>query len=552
MYTALYRAFRPETFETILGQEHIIKILKNQIRTGTTGHAYLFCGTRGTGKTSTARILAKGVNCLTAEETDRPCGQCAHCLAIKDGSFVDVIEIDAASHNGVENIRELRESVKYPPVSGRCKVYIIDEVHMLSTGAFNALLKTLEEPPASVMFILATTEVQKLPATILSRCLRLDFKRIPEQTLKRGMEDICQQMNVEITPDALGLVAANADGSARDGLSLLDQCISAGYQQVTRETVLELLGTAGEEIFLELTDHVREKQVAEGLLLLNRVIADGKDVRQLIKDWIAHLRNLLMTKFVDHPEEMLNLSAENVERLKVQSKDTDLAFIDRCILGLSQTLAEAKWSNQPRVLLELTLVKLTVDEPSVHHQPVQAATPAVTPSRPQGDLGPAPGMQPAPAMIKVEPEQLPAASQTKPDFPTPQPKQAKPDVQISSGDQPASSGQVYDQKDLHNLWQGVLNDGGRLRGSFNLLRRGTALKEVNEATFVVEVEGDHLARYVTDNAKDLEDLMNARTGRELRLNCISTSSEESKSGGKTAEDLADEISHKFNIQIEVE
>lgn len=542
MYTALYRAFRPETFDTILGQEHIIKILKNQISTGTTGHAYLFCGTRGTGKTSTARILAKGVNCLAHEEKERPCGQCEHCLAIKEGTFIDVVEIDAASHNGVENIRELRESVKYPPVSGRCKVYIIDEVHMLSTGAFNALLKTLEEPPARVMFILATTEVQKLPATILSRCLRLDFKRIPETTLRRGMEEICQQMKVEITSDALGLVAANADGSARDGLSLLDQCISAGYQQVNRETVLELLGTAGEEVFIELTDHVKEKQVAEGLLLLNRIIADGKDVRQLMKDWISHLRNLMMTKFVDHPETILNLSTENVERLKAQSKSADLAFIDRCILGLSQTLVEAKWSNQPRVLLELTLVKLTVDELKVNDGHTAVPVPQMPSIANQDGAG------------KVAEEKKPIRSQPSADRQISPQDGAKADTGRPLADQgsPPPKKELLDSRALQELWQGVLNDGGRIRGSFNLLRRGTTLKEVGESTFVVEIEGDHLMRYVNDNAKDLEDLMKNHIGRELRLNCVSASGEEKKDGAKTAEDLANEIAHKFNIQIEVE
>ena len=206
MYTALYRAYRPEVFDEILGQGHIIKILKNQLATDTVSHAYLFCGTRGTGKTTTARILAKGVNC--ASDGEKPCGVCDACRGIKDGTYMDVIEIDAASNNGVDNIRELRESVKYPPAVGRKKVYIVDEVHMLSSGAFNALLKTIEEPPEYVMFILATTEPHKLPATILSRCMRLDFKRVPEEILATGMADICQQKGINVTEGALRLIAA--------------------------------------------------------------------------------------------------------------------------------------------------------------------------------------------------------------------------------------------------------------------------------------------------------------------------------------------------------
>ncbi|MDD3863528.1 MAG: DNA polymerase III subunit gamma/tau, partial [Eubacteriales bacterium] len=240
MYQALYRSYRPETFQELLGQEHIVRILKNQLDAGTTGHAYLFCGTRGTGKTSTARILAKGLNCL-APQGQRPCGECAVCRDIAAGTFVDVIEIDAASNNGVDNIRELRESVNYPPASGRSKVYVIDEAHMLSTPAANALLKTLEEPPESIVFILATTEPQKLPATILSRCLRLDFHRVSEDLIRHRFAEICKERGIEAGEDALALIASNADGSVRDGLSLLDRC-AAGNGAVTREVVLELLG----------------------------------------------------------------------------------------------------------------------------------------------------------------------------------------------------------------------------------------------------------------------------------------------------------------------
>ena len=247
MYQALYRAYRPEVFEEMLGQEHIVRILRNQLETETVSHAYLFCGTRGTGKTTTARILAKGLNCLS--DGRKPCGVCPNCMAIREGNFIDVIEMDAASNNGVDSIRELRESVKYPPAVGRKKVYIIDEVHMLSSGAFNALLKTLEEPPEDVVFILATTEPQKLPATILSRCMRLDFRRVPENTLVEGMQRICRDQGIDVHEDALRLIAANADGSVRDGLSILEQCLSAGQKTVSREDVLELLGTSGTEVF---------------------------------------------------------------------------------------------------------------------------------------------------------------------------------------------------------------------------------------------------------------------------------------------------------------
>jgi len=505
MYTALYRSFRPETFDGILGQEHIVKILKNQINTKTTGHAYLFCGTRGTGKTSTARILAKAMNCL-AEEGQRPCGVCANCMSIKDGTFMDVMEIDAASNNGVDNIRELRESVKYPPAAGRCKVYIIDEVHMLSTGAFNALLKTLEEPPESVVFILATTEVQKLPATILSRCLRLDFKRVPERTLRQGMRDICGQMEVKISDAALGLIASNADGSVRDALSLLDQCISSGEKTVTRENVIDILGTAGEEIFVEMTDLVIRHQIADALLLLDRVMADGKDVRQFMKDWVSHFRSLLMTKFIKNPEDIINMSSENVERIRKQSEETDLSYINESIIKLSQTLSDAKWSTQPRILLELCIVKLAMDQTGFPSIPAQGYMKTTEP-------------QPAVTVAKTA--------------------ESKPAVMQNSAD--------HDR-----LWHKIFEEGETLKGSFNLLRVGTRLKEINENHFLVEASNEMTLAYVRENAKDLESLMEKHIGKHLMLECGLSDGGGRQEQEKTAEDLASEIGNKFGIHIDIQ
>ena len=529
MYTALYRSFRPETFDGILGQEHIVKILKNQIKTQTTGHAYLFCGTRGTGKTSTARILAKAMNCL-AGEGDRPCGVCANCISIKDGNFMDVVEIDAASNNGVDNIRELRESVKYPPAAGRCKVYIIDEVHMLSTGAFNALLKTLEEPPENVIFILATTEVQKLPATILSRCLRLDFKRVPEKTLRQGMRDICGQMEVKISDAALGLIASNADGSVRDALSLLDQCISAGEKTVTRENVIDILGTAGEEIFVEMTDLVIRRQVADALLLLDRVMADGKDVRQFMKDWVTHFRSLLMTKFIKNPEDILNMSSENVERIRKQSEETDLSYINESIVKLSQTLSDAKWSTQPRILLELCIVKMATDQAGfapVQVQPrISVPKPAASKADPVQDRP-----KPAENISEEPPEYVPDNGQGGSDKPT---DQSSLDV------------------DHDRLWHAIFEDGETLRGSFNLLRVGTRLKGVDDSRFVVEATNEMTLTYAMENAADLESLMEKHIGKRLRMECCMPNDGNGQENDKTAEDLANEIGNKFGIHIEIQ
>lgn len=355
MYQALYRSFRPETFETLIGQEHIVKILKNQIESGTVGHAYIFCGTRGTGKTTTARLLAKALNCTS--DKGKPCGECEHCKSIAAGNFIDVIEMDAASNNGVDDIRDLRDEVNFPPVVGKTKVYIIDEAHMLSGAAANAFLKTLEEPPENTVFILATTEPNKLPATILSRCIRLDFKRVPESVLAARFAAICKEINVEVDADAISLIASNADGSVRDGLSLLDRCVS-GMTHVTRDDVLFLLGMAGSEVYIKLTQEVLEKNASAALTTLAEVLAEGKETLQITRDWVEHFRNLMIIKYTDKPQSVLNLSLENIERLKKQAETITVEELSNCITVLSKTLNDARWAPKPRILVELAIIQL--------------------------------------------------------------------------------------------------------------------------------------------------------------------------------------------------
>ena len=295
-YTALYRKFRPSTFDQVKGQDHIVQTLKNQINANRIGHAYLFCGTRGTGKTSVAKIFAKAVNCEHPVDGS-PCNECETCRGITNGSAMNVIEIDAASNNGVDNIRQIRDEIQYSPSSGKYTVYIIDEVHMLSIGAFNALLKTLEEPPAYVIFILATTEPHKIPITILSRCQRYDFKRISIDTIAARLSELMEKESIEVEDKAIRYVAKAADGSMRDALSLLDQCIAFYLgQKLTYDNVLDVLGAVDNEIFSRLTRSVIDSDVTTSLNILDEIIMQGREPGQFVNDFIWYLRNQMMTK----------------------------------------------------------------------------------------------------------------------------------------------------------------------------------------------------------------------------------------------------------------
>lgn len=533
MYTALYRAYRPEVFDEILGQEHIVRILKNQINTDSTSHAYLFCGTRGTGKTTTARILAKGLNCES--NGDRPCGVCSVCKGIKDGVFLDVVEIDAASNNGVDNIRELRESVKYPPAVGKKKVYIIDEVHMLSQGAFNALLKTLEEPPEYVTFILATTEPQKLPATILSRCMRLDFKRVPESVLISGMSEICEKRGIKVTEDALRIIAANADGSVRDGLSILDQCISGGDMEINASDVLDFLGASGEETFIELTDLVRRKKTADALILLDRVLSDGKDVRQFMRDWVNHYRNLLMTKFIRDPQGVINMSFENIDRIRKQSGSIDLIDINRGIMEISKTMNEARWSTQPRILLELVIVKL-----SSEMQSMQPVVPAQTFQPTQSVKAEAPP-QTVPEQVKSsrpqtgkEPEKSVAVSFAQ--------------EEILQEEAPPAQQEF----DCEAIWHAVFEDGEAAKGSFYMIGSSGRLSEIGEHHFTVEMNSELVKNHAEKNRQLLENLMEKHTGKRRTMELKTVSEGNPGENLRSVEEIAKDAGELLGINIEIQ
>jgi len=360
-YTALYRKWRPIRFEDVKGQEHIVQTLKNQIISSRIGHAYLFCGTRGTGKTSIAKIFARAVNCEYPVDGS-PCGQCDICKNIASGATLNVVEIDAASNNGVENIRDIREQVQYPPTEGRYRVYIIDEVHMLSTGAFNALLKTLEEPPSYVIFVLATTEVHKIPITVLSRCQRYDFKRITLPALTERLIELSGAEQIDVEEKALTYIARAADGSMRDALSLLDQCVAFHYgERLTYEHVLDILGAVDTSIFSKLFRAVTEQKTTDCIYQLEDLVVQGRELGQFVTDFIWYMRNLLLIQTTDNAEELLDMSAENKKALEEDAKLAKAETLMRYIRVFSELSSQIRYASQKRVLVELAFIDKATD-----------------------------------------------------------------------------------------------------------------------------------------------------------------------------------------------
>ncbi len=357
-YTALYRKFRPQTFDDVKGQDHIVTTLRNQIVSGRIGHAFLFTGTRGVGKTTAAKLLARAVNCEHPVNGD-PCGECPMCRAILAGTSMNVIEIDAASNNGVDNIREIVDEVQYSPTEGKYKVYIIDEVHMLSTGAFNALLKTLEEPPSYVIFILATTEVHKIPITILSRCQRYDFRRATIDEVAARLRTLVDTEGVKAEDKALRYIATAADGSFRDGISLLDQCISFYLgQELTYDNVLEVLGTVDVSTFSGLLKAIRNEDVNAALSILEDVVAKGRELTQFTVDFTWYLRNLLVAKAAGDMAEINDIPTDYIPQFMEEVNANSEETLSRYIRIVSNLTNDIKFSNSKRVLTEVALIKL--------------------------------------------------------------------------------------------------------------------------------------------------------------------------------------------------
>ena len=356
-YQALYRTWRPEYFRDVVGQDRIVTTLRNQITSGRVPHAYLFCGSRGTGKTSTAKVLSRAINCLEPENGE-PCGRCAACVQLSGENNLDIVEIDAASNNGVDEIRDLRDKVKYPPTVGRYKVYIIDEVHMLSTGAFNALLKTLEEPPAHAVFILATTEPQRLPATILSRCQRFDFRRIPAALIEKRLRQVLEANGNEADAEAVSLVARAAEGGMRDALSILDMCLSYGGGRLTAPLVRDVLGASDRMFLFDFAQALIQSDAARALTMIDQLMRDGRDPAVFAREVTGHARALLLARSCgDELEDILEITREDAERMRAQAQEASQPRLMRVMSLFIQAENDMKWSSQQRIVLELCAVR---------------------------------------------------------------------------------------------------------------------------------------------------------------------------------------------------
>ena len=436
MYRAFYRKYRPSTFTDVVGQQHITTTLENAVKSGKTSHAYLFTGSRGTGKTSCAKILAKAVNCLDSHNGN-PCNECEICKGIDNGSILDIIEIDAASNNGVDNIRDLREEANFTPANAKYRVYIIDEVHMLSIGAFNALLKTLEEPPAHVIFILATTEVHKLPSTILSRCQRFDFKRIPPEDMAVRLKEVAEKENLCLSDDGAMLIARIADGAMRDALSLLDRCSS--YEGVIDSAaVASSAGLAGREYIFELCDCILEKDSAKALEVIDKLYNDSCDMERLITELTSHFRNLMVSKAVKNFEDMIICSQGEIDIIREQSAKTTLATIMSCIDILTSSASTMKQGANRRTSAELCIIRLCtpsldsdinallrrISELESAIASGKVTVKAQTPAPVKSEIAPEPKAEPTPAPTQ------PSVEETVKEEPKPEPQPVKEEKTI--------------------------------------------------------------------------------------------------------------------------
>ncbi len=551
-YTALYRRFRPQVFADVRGQEHIVTTLRNQIRADRIGHAYLFCGTRGTGKTTIAKIFARAVNCQNPDDAS-PCGMCPSCLAIQEGNSMNVIEIDAASNNGVDNIRQIREEVAYSPTEGRFKVYIIDEVHMLSIGAFNALLKTLEEPPSYVIFILATTEVHKLPITILSRCQRYDFRRITIDAIAARLNELLRAEEVTAEERAVRYIAKAGDGSMRDAISLLDRCIAFYLgQELTYDKVLMVLGAADNQVFGRMLSLIVQKDAAGLIAGLEELLMQGREPGQLVTDLIWYLRSLLLLQSSDDMEEVLDLSSENLAEMKEEASKIESEELMRCIRIFSELSNQLRYASQKRILIEIALIKLCRPQMEENLESLLARMDELERRLQQGMVQTLPGTA-GMAFGGDGGNRMPGVG------PAGDPAMQTSQMAAFAGQQPGSDAQTalgtagravlevipQDVQEAVKRWRSIV---GNLPGSLRTFLRDARLSLGPENTLLIVFEDEFAENYVNTEAhkQEIADAVAASVGKAIEIRIQRNESQHS------FEDSYVDIEKVIHMELEIE
>lgn len=532
-YKALYRQWRPTQFEDIVEQKHIVKTLKHAVTSGRVSHAYLFCGTKGTGKTTTAKILARAVNCLEPLDGN-PCNKCSVCVDILKGSNMDIMEIDAASNNSVDNVREIRDEVIYTPSQSKYKVYIIDEVHMLSSGAFNALLKTLEEPPGHVIFILATTEPHKLPATILSRCQRYDFKRISSPGIVKQLQKIASDAQVQLEASAGNLIANLSDGALRDAISLLDQCIGLGAKSITYDDVLSIVGIVNEELLEKFVDAIINKDVSKIFSLIEDLSINGKDYRQFTSDLVRHFRNMMISSMSDVGLEV-EVSPSTLEKMKTQLKSISKSDVIRYIKELSLLESNLKWSSQPRILLEITTLRLIEGNFSDSIDSLEHRIECLEKKIAEGNF------------TITDTKRSNASNSAS----------AKPPSKSGDGKKASSESVVKKVESLSSpIWNDILEEikasGKRTLHAFLIGTKAIETETYVAIVFEPSCSFNKINVSKPENLEIVKDHIEKKLGREVRIKCIDI--EDSEAVTAIENDLVvkgKEIAEKFNIPVEI-
>lgn len=558
-HQAIYRKFRPQIFDDVLGQEHVTKTLKNQILTDNIAHAYLFSGIRGTGKTSTAKIFSRAVNCINNHDGN-PCNECEICKSILDETNMDVIEMDAASNNGVDDIRELRDKVKFMPVKSKYKVYIIDEVHMLSKGAFNALLKTLEEPPEHLLFILATTEPQKIPATILSRCQRFDLKRIKSTVIVDNMIKICNELGIRYEEKALKLIAANSEGAMRDAQSILDRCMSFNEEIIDYETVINLLGTVNYQVVLKAVEHIIDKDIKSTMLLVDDILNSGKEISFFLDELIIAFRNLLIIKTTGSSDNLIRISEDESDELKSLSNRISVDTIVKFIEDLSIAQLECKRSLNPRVLLETKLIKLLHPLNDANIEALMAKIRELENNMKSGSFNTGAPVMSTPVKKQVYTESKPVF--TEPKKKEESPKAVKPDESKAPAEEQAPARAFENKSDeaiyngIINGWQNILKQIRTENAGLQAIIRESKLTEVINKKAIFEFDPKftfHInAANQPKNKQKFKDVLQSFLNDECEVEFMIKKEKEEKSmkPKKNIEDIYEDLKNEFGDIVE--